>query len=125
MLSTRTPSSPSSTQSEPTIRGRLEELNTASSREAATLAAQGKKAGLWQVSFVPLFAFLRSYLWQGEWRHGITGWVTALFAGYEVFVRYVKLWEMSHSNPTLSPHQKGPETSGSKIDKSGHEGSLK
>jgi hypothetical protein len=117
----RAPYTSAHTQSEPTIRGRLEELNTVSSREAAALAAWGKKAGLWQVSLVPLFAFLRSYLWQGEWRRGIAGWVTALFAGYEAFVRYVKLWEMYHSNLTLPPHQEGSESSGSKIGKGGHE----
>jgi hypothetical protein len=84
---------------EPTIRERFQELNTASSRNAAALVAQGKRAGLWRLLFTPPLTFLRAYLWQGEWRHGIAGLVTALFAAYEVFVSYAKLWEQHHSKP--------------------------
>jgi hypothetical protein len=94
-------------QGEPTIRERLEKLNVTSSREAAALAAQGRKARLWQVSFAPPLAFLRSYFWRGEWRRGIAGLVTALFVAYEVFVRYAKLWEIDHSKPVPSSPQAG------------------
>jgi len=103
----RTPHSQLHSQGEPTIRERLEQLNVTSSREAAALAAQGRKVRLWQMSFAPPFAFLRSYLWRGEWRHGIAGVVTALFVAYEVFVRHAKLWETYHSKPVPSSPQEG------------------
>ena len=88
-----------------TLQERFQELNTASSRDAATLVAQGKRASLWGLLFAPLFAFLHVYLRQGEWRQGIAGLVTALFAAYEVFVSYVKLWEQHHSKPAPPPSQ--------------------
>ncbi len=93
------------TLSELTIRERFQELNTASSRDAATLSAQGKRANLWGLLFTPLFAFLRVYLRQGEWRHGIAGLVAALFAAYKVFVSYAKLWEHHHGKPVPPPSQ--------------------
>ena len=93
------------TLSELTIRERFQELNTASSRDAATLSAQGKRANLWGLLFTPLFAFLRVYLRRGEWRHGIAGLVASLFAAYEVFVSCAKLWERQHSKPVLPPSQ--------------------
>ncbi len=91
--------------SEPTIRERFQELNTASSRDAATLVAQGKRAGLWRLLLAPPLTFLRVYLRQGEWRHGIAGLVTALFAAYKVFVSYAKLWELRHGKPVPPPSQ--------------------
>ncbi len=93
----------SRTQSEATIRERFTELNATSSREAAALAAQGAQVGLWQLLFVPLFTFLQVYLWRGEWRRGIAGWLTALFASYEVFARSAKLWEIHHNKLVPPP----------------------
>jgi len=91
--------------SEPTIGERFQALNTASSRDAATLAAQGKRLSLWELLFSPLLAFLRVYLRQGEWHKGMAGMITAIFAAYEVFVRQAKLWELHHSKPAPPPPQ--------------------
>ena len=103
MSTLRNPQSPIRNLQKMTLGKRFQELNAASSRDAAALAAQGKRAGLWGLCFAPFLTFVRSYLWHGEWRHGIAGLVTALFTAYGVFVRYAKLWELHHSPPPVPP----------------------
>jgi hypothetical protein len=88
---------------EPGLQARFQELNTRSSRTALALAARGKKAGICGFVFAPFLTFLRVYLWHGQWRQGIAGLVSALFAAYEVFVRYCKLWELRHNQPGPPP----------------------
>ncbi len=105
MSAIRNPQSAIRNHYELTLQERVQELNTASSRNATTLSAQGKRASLWGLLFAPLLAFLRVYLRRGEWRHGIAGLVTSLFAAYEVFVSYAKLWEQHHSKPAPPPSQ--------------------
>ena len=90
-----------------TIGERFRELNTASSRDAAALAAQGKRAGLWGLLCSPFLTFLHSYLRRGEWRRGMAGLVTAIFAAYEVFVRQAKLWELHHTQAIPPPPKEG------------------
>lgn len=81
-------------QPEPSLSERFEALNEATSRRAAQLAAQGKTAHLWAIVCTPGLVFLRAYVWRGGWRHGMAGFVEALFAAYEVFVSRFKLWEL-------------------------------
>jgi hypothetical protein len=88
---------------EPTLRERFQELNLTSSREAEALAVQGKSASVWAFLFCPFGAFLQVYFRNGNWRYGIAGLVTALFAAYGVFARYAKLWEHHHNNTRLFP----------------------
>jgi hypothetical protein len=107
MSTLRTPHSAPRTPPGPSLHERFQELNAASSREAAALAEQGKRAGLWGLLCAPLLTFLYVYLWSGEWRRGIAGLVVALFAAYEVFVRYAKLWELHHSSPQAPPPKEG------------------
>jgi hypothetical protein len=85
------------------LRLRFQELNAATSRDAALLAAKGKRATVWRLLCSPLGAFLQSYLGQKKWRNGIAGLVDAMFAAYEVFVRYAKLWEIHHVTETVPP----------------------
>lgn len=87
----------------PLLRERFHELNTATSREAAALAAQGKRATLWGLVATPFFLFLRVYFGRGACWRGIAGLIDAMFAAYEVFVRHTKLWELQHIKSTLPP----------------------
>ncbi|MGE0681858.1 MAG: hypothetical protein AB7P69_13290 [Candidatus Binatia bacterium] len=82
---------------------RFQELNVATSRDAAIFAARGKRATVWRLLFSPFGAFLQSYIGQKKWRNGIAGLVDAMFAAYEVFVRYAKLWEIHHTTETIPP----------------------
>ena len=77
------------------LRERFQELNEATSRRAAQLATEGKKARLWTIMYRPGLVFMRVYIWQGGWRLGMIGFSEAIFAAYEVFVSWLKLWEFN------------------------------
>lgn len=87
------------------LRIRFQELNTVTSRDATSLAAKGQRATVWRLVFSPFWVFLQSYIGQKKWRSGIAGLVDAMFAAYEVFVRYAKLWEIHHTTETTPPPQ--------------------
>jgi hypothetical protein len=91
--------------SQPTLQERFRELNETSSREAAALAAQGERVSVWKLVFRPFSTFVRVYVWQGKWRQGVAGLVTALFSSYAVFVRYAKLWEYWKLKTAAPPPQ--------------------
>ena len=84
----------------PSLRDRFHALNATSSRDADALAASGRQVTWWHLFTVPFLTFLRVYLRHSSWRHGIAGLVHSLFAAYETFVRYAKLWERRHVRTT-------------------------
>jgi hypothetical protein len=88
-----------------TLRERFHALNAATSREAAGLAAQGKRATLWGLVAAPFLKFLQTYLWRSAWRKGIVGLIEAMFTAYEVFVCHAKLWELHHVASKFPPPQ--------------------
>lgn len=92
-----------SSSAEASLRERLHALNVISSAEGATLAEQGRQATALALVWAPFSAFVRAYFRQGEWRHGISGLISALFAAYEVFTRYTKLWEQQNVKTTVPP----------------------
>jgi len=85
------------------LRARFEELNTVTSQDAATLAAEGKRATLWMLVFSPLGVFLRTYIVQKHWSKGVKGFIDALFAAYAVFVCHAKLWEIHNTTEPTPP----------------------
>ena len=87
----------------PSLQERFQLLNATSSRDANSLAANGRQVTRWHLFMDPLFTFLRVYCRHGSWRHGIAGLIHALFTAYEVFVRYAKLWERQHVHTTTPP----------------------
>ena len=97
------PPSPIPNLGEPPLRERFQILNTASSRDAAALITRRQQVRLGNLVFAPFFTFLRVYGREGQWRHGIAGFVASLFSAYEVFVRYAKLWEHQHVKTTTPP----------------------
>jgi hypothetical protein len=86
------------------LRERFQQLNATSSRDADALAANGHQVTCWHLVSAPLVTFLRVYCRHGSWRHGIAGLIHALFAAYEAFVRYAKLWERHHVRTTTPPY---------------------
>jgi hypothetical protein len=93
-------SSPDQTLS---LRDRFQALNATSSRDAEALTASGRQVTWWQLFSIPLLTFLRVYVRHGSWLHGIPGLIHSLFAAYEAFVRYAKLWERQHVQTTTPP----------------------
>lgn len=93
----------SSAEQTPSLRDRFQALNAASSREAEAFAASGQQVTWWRLFSIPLLTFLRVYGRHGSWRQGIPGLIHALFAAYEAFVCYAKLWERQHVRTTTPP----------------------
>ena len=93
----------SSTEQTPLLRDRFQALNVSSSHDAETLATKGHQVTWWQLVSVPLLTFLRVYGRHCSWRQGIPGLIHALFAAYEAFVCYAKLWERQHVRTTTPP----------------------
>jgi hypothetical protein len=90
----------------PSLRERFLTLNDRTSRDAAALARQGEKATLWGLLGAPLLTFLKAYVGRRAWRNGLSGFIDAMFASYEVFVRHAKLWELHHTEGKIpSPPQ--------------------
>jgi hypothetical protein len=85
------------------LRARFQELNSATSRDAAALAAEGKRATMWMLVFAPLTVFLRTYIVRKRWGKGVDGFIDALFDAYEVFVRHAKLWEIYNTTESKPP----------------------
>ncbi len=98
-----------------TLQERFAALNVTTSANAEEWARQNKQAKSWHFIFPPLGTFFSSYLGRRKWRHGMTGFTTALFDSYAVFVTYAKLWEMQNGL-TAEP----PEPQGSAPPPSGH-----
>ena len=85
------------------LRARFQELNFATSRDAAAMAAEGKRATIWMLVFTPLKAFLRTYIVRKRWGKGVDGFIEALFDAYEVFIRHAKLWEIHNTTESKPP----------------------
>lgn len=103
MSSTANSRPSTSTSADVSLRERLQTLNATSSAEAATLAEQGQRATPMTFIVAPFSTFVRVYLGNREWRHGIAGLISALFAAYGVFTRHIKLWEQQNVKTTFPP----------------------
>jgi hypothetical protein len=59
----------------------------------------GRRAGILQQVVHPPFAFVRNYLLRGGIRDGVPGFVISSLNAYYVFLKFVKLWELSTGSP--------------------------
>jgi hypothetical protein len=98
-----TPQHVSSLTTKASLQERLHALNATSSAEASALAEQGKHTTTARLVFAPFITFVRAYLGQGEWHHGLSGLISAIFAAYGVFLSYTKLWEQQNVKTTAPP----------------------
>ncbi|HXE74171.1 MAG TPA: glycosyltransferase family 2 protein [Candidatus Xenobia bacterium] len=70
----------------------------------ATLAArylhqQGRRVSWLGLLARPLAAFFRTYILKLGFLDGLPGLIITWFTAYGVFLRYAKLWELSHARP--------------------------
>lgn len=73
-------------------------LNSFSSQAARTLYDRGKRATWFNVMFNPLFRFAKWYLLKKGFREGFPGLSIAILEAYYVFLKYLKLWELGHTD---------------------------
>ncbi len=74
-------------------------LDSYATLAAAHLHQQGQRASWLRLFTRPLAAFVRTYILKLGFLDGIPGLIIALFTAYGVFLRYAKIWELSHSRP--------------------------
>jgi glycosyltransferase involved in cell wall biosynthesis len=63
---------------------------------AEDLYRNGRRFSLGRLLFHPLFRLVKEYLLKGGFRDGMPGLVIVVTTMYYVFVKYAKLWEMTH-----------------------------
>jgi len=74
-------------------------LDSYATLAAAHLYQQGQRASWLRLVTRPLAAFVRTYILKLGFLDGVPGLIIALFTAYGVFLRYAKVWELSHSKP--------------------------
>ncbi|MBM2839344.1 MAG: waaE [Deltaproteobacteria bacterium] len=72
-------------------------LNNFTSVAAREYAETGKRFRLTDMLFRPFFMFFKSYILKQGFRDGLPGVIISVTAGYHVFVKYAKLWELSRT----------------------------
>ena len=73
----------------------LATIDRYSSLAARQMFEDGRHAGALQLSFHPVAAFLRNYLVHGGVREGAAGLIVSMLNSYYVFLKFVKLWEIT------------------------------
>ena len=75
-------------------------INRYTTLAAEDLAAQGRRAGTFDLLIHGPAAFLRNYVLRGGWRDGSVGLVISLMNAYYVLLKHIKLWELHlHRRP--------------------------
>jgi glycosyltransferase involved in cell wall biosynthesis len=64
---------------------------------ADDLHAQGRRAGLWQMTARPAWRFLRDYIAYSGWRDGSVGFVAAALGAFAAFLKYAFLFSRSRT----------------------------
>ena len=72
----------------------MNSFTTIASKEYVKL---GKRFRFRDILFRPFFMFLKSYVLKQGFRDGLPGIIIAVTAGYHVFMKYAKLWELSRT----------------------------
>lgn len=76
----------------------FEKFNHYTSLAAEELLGQGRRFRLIQLLLRPPWVFVRMYILRRGFLDGIQGFMLSLLSSCYVFVKYAKLWELSHSN---------------------------
>ena len=64
---------------------------------ADDLFAQGRRAGLWQLTARPAWRFARDYVAYSGWRDGTVGFIAAALGAFAAFLKYAFLFTRSRS----------------------------
>ncbi len=64
---------------------------------AEELFQEGERCSLLHLLFRPLFRFVKEYLFKSGFRDGVPGLVIITTTMFYVFMKYAKLWELTHT----------------------------
>jgi glycosyltransferase involved in cell wall biosynthesis len=81
----------------------VQRLDTYSSLGAQRLYAEQKRCRWHHLRVLPIFGFLRAYVWKAGFLDGAAGFIIAVMQGYGVFVRYAKLREIWKKGERIEP----------------------
>ncbi len=79
------------------ISDQLSTMNHFTSISAQGKYDEGRRFGVSDLLFRPLFRFLRCYILKQGFRDGLPGLIIATVTGYGVFAKYAKLWEIERA----------------------------
>jgi len=78
-----------------TLREMIEKTNEWSETEARLrIEAHHPPMTWWRFIRVMWSAFWYSFIRQGGWRAGISGWIESIYQAFSMFITYAKLWEL-------------------------------
>jgi glycosyltransferase involved in cell wall biosynthesis len=89
----------------------LETINRYTTLAAGHLHARGARAGIVDLIWRPLFAFLRNYVLLAGFRAGTAGLIVSLMNSYYVLLKFAKLWERGAAPvdvPKAAPSSEAP-----------------
>ena len=73
---------------------RIQHYTTLAARK---MHGQGRRSGFVQLVLQPPAAFLRSYILRWGFLDGTAGFTLSVIGAYSVFLKFAKLWELSHT----------------------------
>lgn len=89
----------------------IETNNRYSGLGAQELVGKGVHFSLLKLLLKPVSKFFETYVLKGGFRDGLAGFVIAVGAGYSVFLKFAKLWELEHVRPPSAVVSKPEEKS--------------
>jgi len=79
-----------------TVSDYMKKMETYSTLSAEEMKAHGKSSGLIKMSFHPMFTFFKMFFLRAGFLDGIHGVILAVLYSHYAFLKYLKLWELSH-----------------------------
>ncbi|MEN3044959.1 MAG: glycosyltransferase family 2 protein [Candidatus Hydrothermales bacterium] len=74
----------------------INKLNLYTELSARELFSKGKRASILDLIFRPLYFFLRMYIIRLGFLDGFHGFILAICSSFHTFIKYAKLWNLSH-----------------------------
>jgi len=80
------------------IADHLETIDRYTTLAARQMHESGRRASAFDIVGHPPLAFLRNYVAKGGFRDGTSGFMISALNSYYVFLKFAKLWELSHTD---------------------------
>ncbi len=64
---------------------------------AEDMLRDGEKVSFFKLCFHPPFRFIKEYLFKSGFRDGVPGFIIIMSTMFYVFIKYAKLWELTHA----------------------------
>lgn len=79
----------------------LQQMNSFSSIMARSYYEQGRRASIFSISFHPFWRFIKDFIILGGFRDGYYGYLVSLNSAHEVFLKYLKLKNISREEKRI------------------------